>query len=326
MIYGFQKHLSANYPSQIIIDVTQYCNLACIHCPHSEFVKSKAFTGACLDVNLNKKLVNEIAEDKTGTCQYLRYCASGETLLHPGIDNIISYAGKHSNLKINITTNGILLIEKKANTLLDAGVNVFDISLDAFRNETYQKIRGKDLLKKVKQNILNLIKLIKKGNYNTKIVLSFIEQPLNSNEKKDFKNYWEEAGADFVVIRRLHSAGGAKTGIKKTMEETYKGINRKPCLYPWERLVLTPIGTVGFCPADWKHESQICSFKENSIMEIWQGNFMNNLRKAHLNNEFSKFAFCGQCPDWIHTRWPGEGRAYADMMIELTLDKLMNNK
>jgi hypothetical protein len=27
--------------------------------------------------------------------------------------------------------------------------------------------------------------------------------------------------------------------------------------------------------------------------------------------------FCGQCPDWSQTRWPGEGRSYADLVEEL---------
>ena len=33
-------------------------------------------------------------------------------------------------------------------------------------------------------------------------------------------------------------------------------------------------------------------------------------------NDFSAHKFCGQCPDWRSTRWPDEGRSYADMMEE----------
>ena len=48
----------------------------------------------------------------------------------------------------------------------------------------------------------------------------------------------------------------------------------------------------------------------------WQGEFMQKLREAHLKNMYEKHKFCGQCPDWKQTRWPGEGRSYADMMEE----------
>jgi len=316
--HGFQKHLSSEFPSQIIVDLTQFCNLACIHCPHPTFKKSDAYSGAHLDVNLHKKLIDEVASDGRDVCEYIRYTANGEPLLHPKFDEIIEYAGKHANTKINVTTNGALLTEKKAKTMLDAGVNVFDISLDAYHDETYEKIRVKGDLKKYRQNVLNLIDVIKKGKYNAKLVVSYVEQPFNSNETDLFEKFWNEAGADFVVVRKLHSAAGAKSNVKNKMELALKDVVRKPCLYPWERLVLTPEGDLGFCPAGWTGESHFIKFKDTTIKKAWQSNFMNDLRKAHLDNNYDCFGFCEQCPDWAHTKWPDEhGANYSDMMSEI---------
>lgn len=322
--YGFQKHLSREFPSQIIVDLTQFCDLACIHCPHSTFKKSGAFSGAHLDISLHKKLIDEVASDGRDVCQYIRYTANGEPLLHPRFNEIIEYAGKYANTKINVTTNGSLLTEKKAKTLLDAGVNIFDISLDAYYNETYKKIRIKGDLKKNRQNVIGLINLIKKEKYKAKLVVSYVEQPLNINETDLFKNFWEEAGADFVVIRKLHSAAGAKTTIKKKMDLALADIDRKPCLYPWERLVITPEGDIGFCPAAWTGESHFVKFKDTTIKEAWQSDFMKDLRKAHLDNNYSCHGFCGNCPDWANTKWPDEhGVNYSDMMAELVPSDLL---
>ena len=321
--YGFQKHLSPEFPSQIIVDVTQYCNLACIHCPHSEFVKSKAFSGANLDIELHKKLIDEVATDGLGICQYLRYTANGEPLLHPKIEEMLEYACKNSKTKINVTTNGMLLTESKAKKLLDIGVDVFDISIDAFTNETYSKIRVNGNLNITRPNVLGLINLIKKYNYKTKVVVSFIEQPLNMHEALDFDKFWKKSKANYVIIRKLHSAGGAKEEIKFKMDKAFRKIQRRPCVYPWERLSLAPNGTIGFCPDDWKHGSQIADFRNHTIKEIWKGDYMRKLREAHLKNDFSGFDFCGQCPDWVYTRWPGEGRAYRNMMEELVPNDLL---
>ena len=112
--YGFQKHLSSEFPSQILIDSTQFCNLACIHCPHSSFVNTDAYSGAHLSVELHKKLIDEVASDGYGICQYIRYTANGETLLNPKIYEMLEYAGKYSKTKINVTTNGHLLSEKNS--------------------------------------------------------------------------------------------------------------------------------------------------------------------------------------------------------------------
>ncbi|QKF68397.1 radical SAM superfamily enzyme, MoaA/NifB/PqqE/SkfB family [Arcobacter venerupis] len=323
LMYGFQKHLNSEFPSQIIVDSTQFCNLACIHCPHPNFIKTDAYSGSHLNVELHKKLIDEVATDGLGICQYIRYTANGETLIHPKFDEMIEYAGKYSKTRINVTTNGVLLTEKKAKTLLDAGVNVFDISIDAFSDETYSKIRVKGDLNKVRPNVLNLIKLIKEGNYDTKLVISFVEQPLNIHETKQFENFWNDSGADFVIIRRLHSAGGAKNGIKSKMEEDFKYIKRKPCLYPWERLTITPEGDLSYCPTDWMNKSHFVHFSKTTIKEAWQSQFMYNLRQAHLSNNYKGFDFCKQCPDWIHTRWPEEGRGYSDMMQELIPSDLL---
>lgn len=319
--YGFQAHLSPEFPSQIIIDVTEFCNLACIHCPQSEFVKSEAFGGRHLDVALHKKLIDEVARDGKGYCKYLRYTGQGETLLHPQFIEMIQYAAKHSGVPINITTNGMLLTEKKAKALLEAGVDVFDISIDAHTPETYAIVRKKGDLNITRPNVLKLIELIKDGHYKTKVVVSFVEQPLNRHESADFERFWKDAGADYVVIRRLHSCAGSKEKVAVKMKEAVKE-ERRPCVYLWERLVLGASGYFGFCPVDWKYKTKIADFRNFSIREIWKGEFMEKLREAHLNNDFSKHTFCGQCPDWAAMRWPHEGKAYADMMHEFSNIKL----
>ena len=91
---------------------------------------------------------------------------------------------------------------------------------------------------------------------------------------------------------------------------------RRPCLYPWERVVLTPRGELSFCPQDWVGGSVIAEdYRTSSIREVWQGEAYGRLRQAHLDNEWSQHAFCGNCPDWRLTRWPfQEGRSYADMV------------
>ncbi|MDT8445825.1 MAG: radical SAM/SPASM domain-containing protein [bacterium] len=310
--YGFQDHLSAEFPSQIVVDVTERCNLACIHCPHEAFTQSEVYAGRHLSLELNRKLVDEIATDGKGYCQYLRYTAQGEPLLNPHFIEMVQYAGKYAGVALNVTSNGKALTPEKASALLDAGVGTFDISIDAYSPEVYAQIRKKGNLVETKPNILNLIKARDQGGYQAKVVVSYIEQPLNQGETELFESYWKEVGADFVVIRRLHSCAGAKPDIAEQMKQN--SAPRKPCLYPWERLVLSPTGDVAFCPAEWRYEAKIISFAEQSIQEIWKGPFMQSLRKAHLENQFADHPYCGNCPDWMATRWPWEGRAYADMM------------
>lgn len=323
MKYGFKKHLSPMFPSQIIVDLTQLCNLACTHCPHPIFAKSTHFTGAHLDVSLHNKMIDEVAKESNGLCQYIRYTANGETLLYPYFEEVIAYAGKHSKTKINITTNGHFLDAHNIKAILDAKVDVIDISLDAFTPETYAKIRVHGDLEKVRNNILNILAIIKEKNLPTKIIVSFVEQPHNTHEKQKFYDYWTKAGAHFVVMRVLHSSAGFKAQISKKIQHNTDAEQktRRPCVYPWERVTLAPDGMLAFCPVDWTGDSHFVDFRTTTIKEAWQSDFMQKLREAHLANNYENFPFCGKCPDWVNTKWEeDEGVMYRDVMQSLVAD------
>lgn len=315
--YGFYDRLKAEFPSQIIVDATEVCNLACIHCPHPTFKKSEHYKGRFLDPTLNTKLVNEVREYGRGHAQYIRYTGEGEPLTHPQGYDMIEYAVHHSGVFVTLTTNGTIMNEKRTRRLLESGVHLIDISIDAFKPETYAKIRVNGDLNITRANVLNLIKWVRGAGSRTKVVVSYVEQPQNRHETRDFETYWKEQGADYVVIRRLHSSAGAVERIASRMRQENRNEARYPCLYPWERILLNPPGDLVFCPQDWVHGSVVCDYRETTIRDVWQGEFYRELRKAHLDNDFARHAFCGQCPDWKQTRWPDEGRSYADMVQEL---------
>ena len=316
--YGFYGRLKGEFPSQIIVDVTEVCNLACIHCPHPEFKKSEHYGGRFLDPALNVKVVDEVRLHGQGLTQYIRYTGEGEPLTHPRGYEMIEYACRHSGVFVTLTTNGTIMNEKRMLRLLDSGVHMIDVSIDAFTPETYAKIRVNGDLNITRANVLRLIDWVKNSKLETKVVVRYVEQPMNANETGDFDRFWRGRGADYVVIRRLHSSAGSVVNIAGLMREENADVVRYPCLYPWERIILNPRGELAFCPQDWVHGSIVADYRRTSILEVWREEFYQKLREAHLSNEFSNHRFCGQCPDWRTTRWPGEGQSYADMVEKFT--------
>ena len=314
--YGFYDRLKEAFPSQIIVDSTELCNLACIHCPHPQFKQSKYYSGRKLDPELNAKLVDEVRNFGRGITQYIRYTSEGEPLIHPQIFDMLSLAVRESGTTVTLTTNGVLLTDSRIARLLACGVHLVDISIDAFNDETYAKVRVNGDLSVTRSNVLNLIAGVKENRSQMKVVVSYIEQPMNERETSDFELFWKDNGADHVVIRKLHSCAGAKSSIADQMRMDSVTEIRRPCLYPWERIVLTPRGSLAFCPADWTHGSTIADYSKVSIRETWQGEFYQKLREAHITNRYHNHLFCGQCPDWSATSWPGEGRSYANMVEE----------
>lgn len=316
--YGFYDRLTADFPSQIIVDATEVCNLACIHCPHPEFKKTEHYNARNLDVGLHHKMVDEVQQHAQNCTQYIRYTSNGEPLVHPHIYDMLDYAVKNSDVSVTLTTNGTLLNASRVEKLLASGLHIIDISIDALHSETYAKIRVGGKLEVTRNNVLHLLEMKRRIKADTRIVVSFVEQPENLSEMLNFERYWKSQGVDFVVIRRLHSGAGGVSKIANDLQNSQTGKNRYPCLYPWERITLNPKGELAFCPQDWSHGSIVANYKTTTIKSVWQGEVYRKLREAHLYNHFQDHTFCGQCPDWVQTRWPGEGRSYADMVREFS--------
>jgi MoaA/NifB/PqqE/SkfB family radical SAM enzyme len=314
--YVFGGRLTADFPSQIIMDITEVCNLACTHCPHPDFAKSEHYGGRHLDPALNEKMIEEVRKHGQGKTQYIRYTSNGEPLVHPNGYEMIQSAVDHSGVYVTMTTNGKIMNEKRTQKLLESGVHLIDISIDAFKPETYAKIRVKGNLDVTRGNVLRLLEWVRESKSKTKVVVSFVEQPQNTNEVQDFENYWKDAGANYVVIRRLHSHSGAVIKVADINRKKQQTEVRRPCLYPWERVTINARGDLAFCPSDWVHGSFVADYRNTTIHAEWQGEFYEALRMAHLSNNYSSHGFCANCPDWAETRWPHEGRSYADMVEE----------
>ncbi len=313
MDYGFSEHLSSLFPSQVMVDLTEVCNLACKHCPHPTFKQSSFYNRKMLDDQLNMKMVSEVANYGANITNYIRYTGNGEPLVHPKSYDMIQYAVDNSLTKVTLTTNGTLLNSKRINKLIETGLHLIDVSIDAYNNDTYKKIRVNGDLDITRRNVLEFIKIARSNNNKTKVVVSFVEQKENSHEINEFHKFWTANGAHKVIIRKLHSNSGSLI-----LENNNFKIKRFPCLYPWERVVLNARGYLSFCPTDWYGKSEIEHYSKTTIKSLWKDNFYNDLRDQHLNNNF-KNQFCKQCPDWKNTCWPQSNKKerYNDVVDEL---------
>ena len=317
--YGFYERLSKEFPSQVMVDITEVCNLGCIHCTHPKFKLSSSYNKRMINPEINKKMVDEFAKHGKGITKYIRYTSNGEPLVHPKSYEILQYAVDNSGTKVTLTTNGTLLKEKKMKKLLSTGLHMIDVSIDAYSNEIYKKVRVGGDLDVTKKNVLRLLELNDEVGHKTKIIVSFVEQKENSHEIEKFKEFWQKQSVDEVLIRKLHTNSGSV--VKENNLEIIKNESRRACLYPWERVVLTAKGTLNFCPTDWYGKSEVSDFAKTSIREVWKNNFYNDLRDQHLTNDY-KNEFCKQCPDWKNTSWPfDKNKSYADLVEKVLYEE-----
>ena len=177
-------------PIYVVFDITNKCNLKCIHC-YSSNNKSE------LSTNEIFKIIEKLYETGVGLIDF----GGGEPLLRDDIFDILSYS-KDVGLYISITTNGTLLNKENIKNLKKLNIDHVCISLDGFKQETHDYIRNK---KGTYDKVINSIKYCKSEGIDTQI--STVIMKKNFNELKDLFNLLVNLNVDSWYVYDFIPAG-----------------------------------------------------------------------------------------------------------------------
>ena len=119
-------------PDELTIDLSSRCNLRCVMCPLERFYQPKDF----IDFDLLSKVAHQLDNPEL----HLRIGWCGEPLMHPRAIDAIGLLTQRARV-VEMTTNGMLLDEAAGAGLIEAGLNVLNLSLDASTKELYESIR-----------------------------------------------------------------------------------------------------------------------------------------------------------------------------------------
>lgn len=174
------------FPSIFQIQTINLCNASCNMCPISKMGNIKP---EIMSDRLFKKIIEEISREHLKSTSVYPYLQN-EPLMDANIFNKLKLIKKLSDGQIStgLVTNGTLLTLEKIKELENSEVDEIIISLDAFTEETYNKIRQGLNFKKVMRNIESLID----SNYDNYFAVKFVLQKDNIAELNIFKNFWKK--------------------------------------------------------------------------------------------------------------------------------------
>ncbi len=136
--FGFSDQRAREFPAMVVMEITNVCNLSCIHCPYTAVSKKPDYSPRHMSWALYQKIVDEVA---LYPGVLFRLLCDGEPMMHPRFLDMLSYAKDKKVSPVNFITNGTRLSQEIAGRVLDIGVEVVEISLDALNRSTYEKIR-----------------------------------------------------------------------------------------------------------------------------------------------------------------------------------------
>ncbi len=124
---------------KVYIEISNVCNLQCSFCPEVE--RDKRF----MEPALFKKVAMAVAPLTDEVCFHLM----GEPLLHPEFDAYVNFCDT-LGLRVNLTTNGILLKPERAKALLSPALKQINFSLQSFESN-FPEADNSDYLQKIFQ-------------------------------------------------------------------------------------------------------------------------------------------------------------------------------
>ena len=138
---------SADKKPVVVWNMTQRCNLRCVHC----YARSENIS---YDNELNREQSLKMIDDLANFGVPVILFSGGEPLVHPLLAEYAEYAVK-KGMRAVVSTNGTLITAEKAKVLKEIGLSYVGISLDGLE-ETHDKFRGlKGAFKKAMQGIKN---------------------------------------------------------------------------------------------------------------------------------------------------------------------------
>lgn len=310
--YGFANDQDKIFPNMVHLDLINICNFRCIHCPQHDIKKFVPdYQQNQLDYDIFTRIIDEVAEHGST----LRITCDGEPFLYKHIVKAIHYI-KDKGVKVaTIVTNGSSLTRPIAEAILRPSDTklVIDFSLDSMYKPTYEKIRLQGNFVEVYSNVLFMLKN-KKTNPNLRIVVNMIDQDMLAPGELDaFKQFWGPIADDVVIRTYLTVKGMVNSSTLRMDKDQY----RWPCSLLWNRIAISSHGRPRFCVADWREQSVLKDFdlSKVSISDIWQSDYYDQLRRIHLDKEFSRIAICKNCTDWFGLQWDYDYRTVIERLF-----------
>ena len=131
---------------KIYVELTNKCNLDCRTCMRNSWEEPLGF----MEESLFSRLIDGIR--RSDAPPVLFFGGIGEPLSHPRVVEMTAEA-KKAGCRVELITNGILLTEARARSLLEAGLDTLWVSIDGARPESYLDVRLGDHLPMILDNL-----------------------------------------------------------------------------------------------------------------------------------------------------------------------------
>jgi len=318
------EFLRKKKPTIFNIETTNYCNMTCVMCPRTIFMKrkniwieDKIFENVIsnIETHSNNKLEefwnwlenntqykhNEVSENGfyfsiVSKCLILH--GYGEPFLDKFLIKRLKLC-KEKNIPTYFSCTPATMTVEKAIEAMENGLTVLKFSLDAMDDESIKSIRGKKAnYNESIEKILELIKIKEQKKFKTLLVpcmISFKKSEQSKILQKKFLDFWKDYNV-YAYIKSQDNRWLFEQDNKLKNESHYA---KQYCEYPWTSLTVMADGNVVPCTQISNNEIVLGNINNNTLEEIWNGPEYKKFRQMHVDGSFPENHKCKKSCDQI---------------------------
>lgn len=283
-------------PFNIYVDSSSMCNFKCRFCPCNNSNNQSKEHHQIMSWDVFQKVLYSLRcwKEDGHPVKVIYLHGIGEPLLNPHIVDMVR-AIKEEQLcrEVRLVTNGSLLTPVLGQQLIDAGVDMIRISIEALTTEGYKELCDANVdFEQIVQNIRSIYQYSRETS--SKISVKIFSSSLKSQE--DVETFYKIFApiSDYHYTRTIRDIWPS---FKKDLSESTGKPLRKICTQPFTTMLIHPNGGVSTCCVDWNCQTVYGTVKEETLNELWTGERLKHLQLMHLNHSAYQQTVCSECSE-----------------------------
>lgn len=222
-VLGREEERPFDFPDTISIETSYACNLRCVMC-------TRHFEESAQGM-LSPDMFRERILPVIGRFRYVHLTGWGEPLMHPQFAEIARLT-KEAGCWVCFTTNGLLLKEPLSRQLIEAKVDLINVSIDGSTPETYEKVRGKGTFTRALDRARNFRALREECEHKPTLQWTYVMMKSTIEEMPGAVELAGQIGYDRFIAKHMETAM-TREGLADALFDT--GMNAPPTAEERER-------------------------------------------------------------------------------------------
>jgi hypothetical protein len=229
----------------------------------------------------------------------------GEPLRHPEFGGILAVVRRgmpadRPSLGLAVRTAGVDLDDARIDLLIDHGVDVVNVILDAWTAPLYARVQSpvdpaQADLARVLANLERLTaRCHARGTPLPIVVPEMTKSTLTVGELDAFYSGWIMRTGTVLITGHSHRAGQVDDLAVMSMAPQ----PRWGCRRIRSRVMVLADGRVTACDQDFAGRQSLGSLDDADLASLWTGAALRSLRDAHAAGRWDGLPLCGACDEW----------------------------